>query len=124
MKYPESSGPEFSSSDPLDAFIGRTLKIWINSFRQPGNIEKARLLRTAAALERERGGLLGIWLLAVASVRWLVENIFLGSADQPMFYSLSVEHVYSKTNNFNILMAKRIALDSYPIQMGVACLIN
>lgn len=124
MKYPEFSSPEFSSSDPLDAFIGRTLKIWINSFRHPGDIAKARLLREASVMEIKKDWLLIGRLLLIAFVRWLVENFFLGSADQPTIYSLSVEHAYSKNNNLNILMAKRIALDSYPIQMGVACLIN
>ena len=124
MKYPDTSGPEFSSSDPLDAFIGRTLKIWINSFRRPGENEKARLLREAAVMEIKKNWLLAAWLLATALIKWMVENLFIGSADQPMIYSLSVEHVYSQRNNLNVLLAKRMALDSYPMQLGVACLIN
>ena len=124
MRYPERSRFELSGTDPLDAFIGRTLKIWINSFRRPGEHEKALLLREAAVIEIKKNWLLVSWLLVLSLVRWLTENFFLGSADQPAIYSLSVEHAYIKNKNLNILMAKRIALDSYPIQMGVACLIN
>jgi hypothetical protein len=124
MKYPERSSLELSGSDPLDAFIGRTLKIWINAFRRPGENEKARLLREAAVMEIKKNWLLAAWLFATAFVKWIFENLLIGSADQPMIYSLSVEHVYSKRNSLNILMAKRMALDSYPMQLGVACLIN
>ena len=124
MRYPERSGPDISGADPLDAFIGRTLKIWINSFRAPGDNEKALLLREAAVIEIKKNWLLVSWLLVLSLFRWLAENLLLGSADQPAIYSFSVAHVYSKNNNLNILMAKRIALDSYPIQLGVACLIN
>lgn len=124
MKYPELSGHEISGSDPLDTFIGRTLKIWINSFRGPGEKEKVWLLQAAAAMENERSGLLGTCLMVLASLRWLIENLFFGSADQSMTYSLSAEHAFSQSNNLTLLMAKRGALDSYPIQMGFPCLIK
>ena len=119
MNYPDLLG-----TDPMDGTVGNILKTWIKQYRIPREKERAKLLRAAAALEVEKASSLNIWPLILTSIRWLVENIFIGSADQPMSYSLSAEYAFSKSNNLTILMAKRGALDSFSIQMGVACLIN
>lgn len=108
----------------MDGTLSMILKTWIKQYRIPREKEKVKLLRAAAALEVETASSLNIWPLILTSIRWVVENIFIGSADQPMSYSLSAEHAFSKSNNLTILMARGGALDSYSIQMGVACLIN
>ena len=119
MKY-----PDLRRTDPFDGTISMTLKTWIRQYRIPREKERANLLRAAAALEREKASSLNIWPLVLKSVRWVVENIIIGPADQPMSYSLSAEHAFSKSNSLTIIMAKRGALDFFSIQMGIACLIN
>lgn len=119
MKYPDLQG-----TDPIDGTVGSILKTWIRQYRLPREKEKENLLRAAAALEVETASSLNIWPLILTSIRRVVKNIFIGSADQPMSYSLSAEHAFSKSNNLTIFMAKRGALDFYSIQMGLACLIN
>jgi hypothetical protein len=119
MKYPDLLG-----TDPMDGTVGNILKTWIKQYRIPREKERAKLLRAAAALEVEKASSLNIWPLILTSIRWLLKNVFIGSADQPMLYPLSAEHSFSKSNNLTIFMAKRGALDFYSIQMGVACLLN
>jgi hypothetical protein len=119
MKYPDLQG-----TDPMDGTLSMILKTWIKQYRIPREKEKAKLLRAAAALEVEKASSLNIWSLILTSIRWVVENIFIGSADQPMSYSFSAEHAFSKSNSLTIIMAKRGALDFFSIQMSIACLIN
>jgi hypothetical protein len=118
MKYPDLLG-----TDPMDGTLGSILTTWIKQYRIPRENERAKLLRAAAALEREKASSLNIWPLVLKSIRWVVENIIIGTADQPMSYSLLAEDAFSKSNNLTILMAKRNTLDSYSLQMDLACLI-
>ena len=118
MKYPDLLG-----TDPMDGTVGSILKAWIKQYRIPREKERVKLLRAAAALEREKASSWNIWPLVLKSIRWVVQNIIIGAADQPMNYSPSAEHAFSKSNTLTILMAKRNTLDSYSLQMDLACLI-
>lgn len=117
MKY-----PDVQDSDPFDAIIGRTLKNWSSLYRRPGEMEKAKLLRTAAAIDIVAKGPLGVLPLIITSIRWLVDYLFFGSVDQPIIYSFSTGRPFSKSNNVTLLMAERGVMESLPIQMGVASL--
>jgi hypothetical protein len=114
--------PDVQDSDHFDAIIERTLKNWLSLYRRPGEMEKARLLRAVAAIDKVAKGPLGVLPLVITSIRWLVDNLFFSSVDQPIIYSISTGRSFSKSNNVTLLMAERGVMESLPIQMGVASL--
>jgi hypothetical protein len=117
MKY-----PDVQESDPFDAIIGRTLKNWVNLYGRPGEMEKAKLLRATAAIDKAANGRLGVLPLIISSIQWLVDYLFFGSVDQPIIYTFSRGRSFSRSNNVTLLMAERGVMGSLPIQMGVASL--
>ncbi|MCH7586476.1 MAG: hypothetical protein IIC78_00320 [Chloroflexi bacterium] len=111
---------ELEGADPLDATIGRMLKNWISSVSQPGEGEKQRLLRTAASLGGDPTAIWKAIRLLPVLLHWLVDNVLIGPADQPLTYSLSTEFATSRSSNLMILMAKQDILQRLSLQMGVA----
>jgi hypothetical protein len=119
MRYPRLLG-----SDPDDAIISRYLKNWIAGKTPLGRDEKTRLLIAAESIQNHPALLWQLLLLFPAALHWLLDNIFIGPADQPMFQSLSAEYAFSATSDLTILLAKRGVLQSLPIQLGVMCLLS
>lgn len=108
------------SADPLDAHIGRMLKNWISSMNQPGENEKQQLLRNAASLDGDPKLIWKAVHLIPVLLLWLVDNVLIGPADQPLTYSLSTEFATSRTSNLMVLMAKQDLLQRLSLQLGVA----
>lgn len=119
MRYPRLLG-----TDPDDAIISRYLKNWIAGKTPLGRDEKTRLLIAAESMQSPSALLWQMLLIIPAMLRWLLDNIFIGPADQSMFHSLSAEYAFSATSDLTILLAKRGVLQSLPIQMGVMCLLS
>jgi hypothetical protein len=119
MKY-----PELRDEDLYDATIARYLKNWIAGKKPLGKDEKARLLESAGLIQSRSTIIWRILLFIPTLLRWLLDNILIGPADQPMFHSLSPEYAFSKSSDLTILLAKRGILQSLPIQLGVMGLLN
>ena len=111
---------DLSSADPLDATLGRILKNWISSKNPSADRAKQRLLRNAASLGGDSKAIWKVVWLIPGLLRWFIENILIGPADQPATYSLSTEYASSKSANLMILMAKQDLLQPLSLQLGVA----
>ena len=111
---------DLSGADPLDAYLGRMLKNWISSKNQPGEREKQRLLRNAASVGGDQKLIWKALRLFPVLLRWLVDNVLIGPADQPLMYSLSTDYASSKSSNLMVLSAKQGLLQSLSMRLGVA----
>ena len=107
-------------ADPLDAHIGRVLKNWISSKNQPGEREKQRLLRNVTSPGGDQKLVWKVLHHIPVLLLWVVNNILIGPADQPLTYSIATEYDSSKTSNLMLLMAKQDLLTRLSLHLGVA----
>ncbi|NIM92858.1 MAG: hypothetical protein GTO18_03985 [Anaerolineales bacterium] len=119
------SSRKVPDNDALDVFIGRCLKNWVSLYPLPSARQgKAHLLREASLISMESSSWTAFWLPLIRIMLWVFDVLYNYFAGEPSINSTVTEDAILKNSGLSLTSTRQAMLHSYPISVGVSCLIS
>ena len=107
-------------TDPLDGFIRRSMKEWIDRQPLPPVAQgKARLLSSASLQSLEHRHNSKAIISILSAIFWTLKALFYALSEEPAIHTKSTEEAIQETSGLQLVTARHELLHTYPSFIGI-----